>query len=560
MDKKLFYIALGTILLLIFSNCSDKWLDEETPHIITKESLYTNLSGFEAGLNGLHATVRSQYEEDWGGYTMLRSIFIGGTDNMVPNHYTGKGYSNLTADWGGVNNPLLEDYAAAWAWLYSIVNGANTIINSAESDNIDWDGEGFTAGENKNRIISEAKFFRAWAYRHLAYGWGDVPISLEESGKVIKTDWERDPVTEVRKQIISDLLFAEKYIPVRPTKQGKVTKGAVQHYLSEMYLLINKPDSALHWANKVINTPEYRLITERYGVKSEEPGVPFMDMFTDGNQNYDQGNTEALWVIQYAQATTGGVGNLGRGSRFHRWCGSRIDSWAIDGVKFVSMTYDRGGRGQSRQSLTKWALESYEPQDDRASEYAIRWFLVLKDEEENAPYEADRLPPGYSYGDTIWLDSTGDITRETRNRINWPFSRKTEGCEPNAPVSGYQYNNHIYLRLADTYLLKAEAEYKLGRDSEAANTINIIRRRSNASKINASDVDIDFILDERSRELLLEEDRRWTLLRTNKWLERMQKYNKHGGENATARDTIWPIPQTVIDANLTKEFPQNSGF
>ena len=40
----------------------------------------------------------------------------------------------------------------------------------------------------------------------------------------------------------------------------------------------------------------------------------------------------------------------------------------------------------------------------------------------------------------------------------------------------------------------------------------------------------------------------------------MQKYNKHGGENATARDTIWPIPQIVIDANLTKEMVQNPGF
>lgn len=558
--NRIIYTILGVSLLFVLSNCSDEWLDEETPHIITKESLFTELSGFEAGLNGLHSLVRAQYEEDWGGYTMLRSIFIGGTDNMVPNHYTGKGYSNLTADWGGVNNPLLDDYAAAWAWLYSIVNGANTIINSAESsDNIDWSGGSGTDEENKNRIIGEAKFFRAWTYRNLAYGWGDVPISLVESGKVIKTDWERNPVSEVRRLIISDLLFAEKHIPIRPKKRGKVTKGAVQHYLSEMYLAVNKPDSAFLWANKAINTPEYKLITERYGVHSDKPGVPIMDMYTEGNENYDQGNTEALWVIQYAKETVGGS-TRGSGSRFHRWCGSRIDSWTINGVKPFTMTYERGGRGQSRQSLTKWALESFEPQDDRASEYAIRWFLILRDEEANAPYGADKLPPGYSYGDTIWLDSTGDITRENHNRINWPFLRKSEGCDPNDPTSGFQYNDHVYLRLADTYLLKAEAEYRLGRNAEAANTINVIRKRSNASEISGSDVDIDFILDERSRELLLEEERRWTLLRTNKWLERMQKYNNHGGENAEARDTIWPIPQIVIDANLTKEMRQNPGF
>lgn len=560
MSKKILLSLISIAIIIFLSNCSDTWLEESTPHIITKETLYKDLSGFESGLNGLYSLVRAQYEEDWGGYTMLKSIFIGGTDNMVANHYTGKGYSNLTADWRGVNNSFLEDYAAAWSWLYSIVNAANTIINSAESSNdVDWSGDSGTQEENKNRIIGEAKLFRAWAYRHLTYGWGDVPLSLIESGEVIKTDWERSPVEHVRRQIITDLLFAEKYIPVRPEKRGKVTKGAVQHYLAEMYLVINKPDSSLHWSNKVINTPEYELVTERYGVKSGEPGVPIMDMFKEGNENYDQGNTEALWVIQYAIETVGGS-TRGEGSRFHRWCGSRIDSWTINGVKPFTMTYERGGRGQSRQSLTKWALESYEPQDDRGSHYAIRWFLVLNDAVANAPYKADKLPSGYNYGDTIWLDSSGDITRENNSRINWPFSRKTEGCDPNDPASGFQYNDHIYLRLADTYLLKAEAEYKLGQSVNAANTINIIRRRSNASEVDASVIDIDFILDERSRELVLEEDRRWTLLRTNKWLDRVRKYNKFGGDVAAEKDTIWPIPQSVIDANLTKEFPQNPGF
>jgi starch-binding outer membrane protein, SusD/RagB family len=548
--------AIFVTLLIVYSGCSDKWMEEETPHLITTESLFNDLNGFEAGLNALYALVRVQYEEGWGGYSMLKAFFIGGTDNVTPNHYTGQGYSNLTADWGAINNPHLEDYAAGWAWLYSIVNAANTLINRAEStDNIDWTGNNSNPFDNKNRVIAEAKLFRAWAYRHLSYGWGDVPLSLIESGEIIRTDWERTPVRNVRHQIISDLIFAEKHIPVRPALRGKVTKGVAQHYLSEMYLVDNKPDSALFWATKAINTPEYKVITERYGIKKDKPGVPFMDMFQEGNENYDQGNTEALWVIQFAKETVGGSG-----SRFIRWCGSRFDAWVINGVRPWTMTYERGGRGQSRQSLTKWALEIYEPQDDRASIHAIRWFFILNDAKANAPYAADRLPPGYNYGDTIWLDSSVDITRTNYSRNNWPFSRKPEGCDPENPASGYQYNDHIYLRLADTYLLKAEAEYKLRKFEDAAETINILRRRSNASLISSSDVNIDFILDERSRELVLEEDRRWHLLRTGKWLERLQKYNKNGGQNAAARDTIWPIPQIVIDANLTREMAQNPGF
>ena len=124
----------------------------------------------------------------------------------------------------------------------------------------------------------------------------------------------------------------------------------------------------------------------------------------------------------------------------------------------------------------------------------------------------------------------------------------------------FAWTDQIYIRLADTYLLKAEAQYKLGQPGPAAETINIIRERSHATPITAADVNIDFILDERSRELFLEEERRMTLLRTRKWFERTQLHNKFGGERITLRDTIFPIPQDVIDANLTAPFPQNPGY
>jgi hypothetical protein len=123
-----------------------------------------------------------------------------------------------------------------------------------------------------------------------------------------------------------------------------------------------------------------------------------------------------------------------------------------------------------------------------------------------------------------------------------------------------QYNDQVYLRLAETYLLKAEAQLLLGSPGEAAQTINIIRERSNASPVSAGDIDIDFILEERSRELLCEEHRRYTLLRTGKWLERVKMYNHNGGQVAREIDQLFPIPQSVIDANLTQEMPQNPGF
>jgi len=544
-------------IFIILTGCDDllnnSSLNENPPHLITSQSLYTTLDGFQLGINGLYSKARDEHRSP-----VRTSMFMLGTDNKVPNWTSGGGFVQIGSQWGALNHPSDSYITTVFEWLYEVINAANTIINHAENkSDIDWSGGGFTPEENKNRIIGEAKAIRAWAYRHLTFGWGDVPLSLKEStGGTIRTDWERTPVAEVRQQMLLDLQFAEQHVPVRPEMAGQLTKGAIQHYLAELHLVLNEPDKALELADRAINTPEYELITERFGVKSDQPGVPFADMFYDGNTNYEEGNTESLWVFQYAYETTGG-GNAPRRRGNHM---GRFMDWVVDGIKPLQITYERGGRGKGYSAPTKWFMDSYEEQDHRFSNYILRTFFILKDAEGNAPQPADNLPPGFAYGDTLFLDWSEDLTALTNRRTNWPYSRKIEGTFPNNVTHNNDYDDRIYLRLADTYLLKAEAQYLLGDLGGAAETINIIRRRSNASEITASDVDLDFILDERSRELFLEEHRRWTLLRTGKWLERTRKYNNFGGENITERDLLFPIPQSVIDANLTKEMPQNPGF
>ena len=539
------------ILLAIFTACSSDILDETPPHFIATDNLYMSFEGLETGINGLYSLVRS--EREGFGTQLIADMVMNGTDNICTNHRLA-GFNTIAFEWGDVNNPSQDFYSNVFEWLYSIVNASNTIIEFVEknSDDIDWKDI-----DNKNRVLAEARAVRGWAYRHLSFGWGDVPLNLDPSiGSFIKTDWQRAPVSEVREQIISDLLFAEKIIPNEAFLPGRMTKGAVQHYLSEMYLTINKPDSGLYWANQVINNGAYRLITNRYGVKSNQPGVPFMDMFQDGNTNREEGNTEALWVFQFENNVIGG-GTNGIMRRHHI---SRYVNINIGGVAPLQYTIERGGYGLGRMSLTKWAINNYEPQDDRGSHYAIRKFFILRDATDNAPSAADRLPPGWNYGDTLHLNWNVDISPQSNSRTNWPYSRKVEDVDP-ANISGSNgFKDAIYLRIAETYLLRAEAQYLLGNLDNAAESINILRRRANASEISASDVTIDFILDERSRELVLEEHRRYTLLRTGKWLERTRKYNFYGGERISEKDILFPIPQIVIDANLTEVMPQNPGY
>lgn len=584
MKLKINKVLLALLFIMLISSCekySSDALLETPPHLLTNENLFTNLDGFQTALNGLYALVREERTSAGsagcgpcgGSDSQTIGWAIGGTDIYVTNsRHRSAGPSRLNADFGDLINPQDSYISFLFAWLYEIVNTANTIIDQAENnETVDWSGGSLDDQGNKMLVIAEATAIRAWAYRHLTYTWGDVPLVLvPSSGATIKTDWKRESVQTVREQIIDDLLFAEEYVPVERSYNGRITKGAIQHYLAEMYLVLENPSEALLWADKVIDTPEYELITDRYGVKSDEPGVPFMDMFIDGNQNRSQGNTEALWVFQYALNVVGGGVN-----HMRRHYGIRYGNINIDGVYPIQFTVERGGRSASRSSLTNFGLELYKwPEsgpiskndiinynDDRMSPYAIRWFFILKNEEENAPYPADIPPPGYSYGDTIWTDWIEDISPSNNINVRRPFTRKVDaGANPNSITSGGAYGNWVYLRLANTYLLKAEAQLKLGDKDGAAQTINIIRKRANASEINASNVDIDFILDERARELAAEEERKYTLFRTNKWFERTRAHNFRGGESIEDRHRLLPIPQDVIDSNLDSDFEQNPGY
>jgi len=579
MNAKLLYKTAILAALVIMTGCSEEWLDEKPPHLISTQSLYTTLAGFESGLNGLYELVRQEREggenarDDKGGSNQLRYELSATTTDIFAVNRVGSRFTLLATDWGALNSPENPELRDHFIWLYKVNNAANSIINNAENrDDVDWKGGSMTPEENRLRVIGEARAIRAWAYRHLTYMWGDVPLSLQEVlGSTIRTDWTRSPVEEIRRHMIDDLLFAEQNIPISPDVAGKITRGAAQTYLAEMYLVMGMPDSALFFANKAINTPEYELITERFGNNLGQEGNAFADMFyqpddntKSGNANREDGNTEALWVWQWGYFDQGGGRNIMR-----RWTGSEYHEHRIVGddgvsVKVLTITEERGGRAQARFSPTNFALGLYEPQDDRFSHHIMRKFFVLKDDAGNSPYAADLLPSGWNYGDTLWLEwEDRDILYAGADFLpyrDWPYSTKFDGCNPIDVRSTESNTDQPYLRIAETYLLKAEAELALGNAGAAAETINVLRRRSHASEITGADVDIDFILDERARELLLEEHRRYTLLRTGKWLERTRLYNHNGGQNIADRDVLFPIPQVVIDANLTSPMEQNPGW
>lgn len=548
MKRYKFYLL--TLLLAGFTttSCKDEFLIEQPLDIIAPDNLYVDRAGFEAGLYGLYNLVR---RERAGIGTSSSGIDLSndlastaamvGVDNAFSLFPASGAPEQVFNEFGILLNSTNGYVRRVWEWLYQTINAANTIIDRAENPALKW------SATDKNQIVGEAKLIRAWAYRHLTYLYGDVPLNIKEStGASIRTDWDRAPVADVRKQMEADLLFAEANMAEAAPLEGRMTRAMATHYLAELYLTTGENAKAKQKAQSLISNPLYKLITARYGVRKALAGTAFTDMFIDGNSNRSQGNTEALWVVQNEYLSTGGDNNILR-----RWWVNRYDRISVGGKTPVTFSIDNGGRGIGRFGITRFGLNLYAAGDERGSYHSLRLFWLMNN--------TTSLPTGSKLGDTVKTQTTG---LETLNNQNWPNTRKWDWAP--AIVEDVQqsstYNDQVYVRLAETYLILAEAQFKLGETADAATTINVLRTRAKAKAITAADVTLDFILDERSRELITEEHRRYTLLRTGKWLERTKKNNALAGTKITERDQLLPIPQSVIDANLTKKMPQNPGY
>ncbi len=124
--------------------------------------------------------------------------------------------------------------------------------------------------------------------------------------------------------------------------------------------------------------------------------------------------------------------------------------------------------------------------------------------------------------------------------------------------AGGTYSDQYMLRLAETYLLRAEA-YMMLNNALSVVDINTVRSRSNASPASLGQINIDFILDERLRELNVEEKRMITLMRLGLLYDRVTRFNPFYA-NFKTNYNLFPIPQGEIERNNTAKLEQNPGY
>jgi len=608
MKKNILHIALIALAFGLTACVSDKeFLEEDPKSTLTLENAYSTS-------DQVVATLLSAYElyEDFYFAGLGSDPFDykqAGTD-IMDGKYISTHYSNFTTSWSSTSAFV----KTVWDDYYKIISYCNLAIRQA--DNVNWSSD-----SDKNRVLGEAKFLKGFAHMRLAELWGDVPI-VDEFSEVSRFDYVRDPRAEVYQYAISQMEEAYSMLPSRSetTSYGRASKGAASLYLAEAYLALgvesgisSNYDSAVKWAQTTIAM--HPLMTERFGVRAPgatgsrngidnalAEGSAFSDLFVSENMTTSS-NTEAIWIAASAPdyATYAASGSEGHYT-------ITIDlTPALQDMSFSASLDEGVGKPWSENIPTSIGMYAYDLGGCGWCQSPITWFASyqLWDEQHNFGTSDDRYKEGvtvrtkyrvinekhsmfgqYIGYDGISLDSplAGSVFvpifyKETpMDRWDWDTQNDAAILWGGYFVlqRGALYRNKYIARTGDAYLLLAEAYLRKGDSGNALSTLNTLRARANATP--ATSIDIQVILDERARELMLEEDRWATFLRMKpeEWKPRILNYGMYTAKSGDAtyptvrrwseytESTIkfdnWPIPQTYIELNTEAEMEQNPGW
>lgn len=545
MKKNWIIILIICTGLQLFSSCKKDFLKEDIYSSLAPETLADSL-GIDASLIGLYNHLSTFYSNS--GPQGWPSVWHAGTDvaYVPPTQKQG-----IEIPYYDYTQLISTDGAASftWNWAYQMINNANIVIKNVESPSL-----GGITQATKNSYSAEARFFRALAYNTLVTLFGKVPL-VTEPLTAPKTDFVRNSLDSVNGLIIQDLVFAAANLTdvgafgSRTNANGKPTARAHKYMamqlLAEVYIRAGKPDLAEQQTAAIISSGKFALTTARYGIKSTQPGDPFSDMFIYGNQRRYQGNREAIWVMEQENPNSvpGGITNNPQQRR--NWGAAYYQINSPDN-KPMLIADSLGGRGIARMRLTDWVVYGlYETNDMRNSQYNLRRRYYYNN------------PASSYYGQPVPYVGADTVFKIAPNTTKWyQFDPKDE-------FGFAMIKDFILMRLGETYLLQAEAQFRQNKLTEAANSINVIRARANATPVTAGQITLDFILDERARELLAEENRRMTLMRTGTLVTRTMAHNTQTINpvvGLTTKHLLLPIPKSEIDLNKDAVLEQNPGY
>ena len=549
---------------------------EETPYNkITAGNFFTTAKEAEQGVNGLYFRLRELYRT---GYILY--MCEAPTDIWKSAQAMDVEFRTWTID------ATSGSVSKLWNNCYISINQANAIIKALENNEIPD-----LADAKRAQFLGEAKFIRAHFYYHLVQQYGDVELRTEPTESLI-TEAYKTPAAEIWNFIIDELNFCVENLPQEQSVYGRITREAAKHHLARVYLTVKRSDKDVSEAK--------RLSEEVIASSAHSLMNSHKDLWSTDNIR----NSEVLFPILFTQNTE----LNGSGNELHTmFTASYSDHYPNALVR--DLTY---GRPWSRIRPTYYLQELYDETKDARWEDCYRTFWRVNKEEATdmvfSPYSKKSEEVVWKKGDSVmiipkhpwtkeqvkavwpvWVWMPDEMREELQDKVQsetnpngeWPSNTKFQSGtmyttliklqDPLRPSANEMkgVRDIVVFRLGETYLLAAEACHLLGDNKKAAEYINVIRKRAalpgkeKEMEITADRINIDFILDERAREMAGEFCRWYDLKRTGKLYERMNNpdMNEIVAGKFQEYHVLRPIPRDQL-ARISnpEDFPQNEGY
>jgi starch-binding outer membrane protein, SusD/RagB family len=495
---KIIYLLVATATIITIASCSKDFVEIEPKGNFLTENYYANADQAFGGLVAIYDVVH----KNTGGFQNIVAMMNSGSDD----HFCGGGsssdglelqvFSNYSIN--GLNIP--ESY---WSDHYQGVFRANVLLEKLPNVQMD--------NALKARFTAEAKALRALYYFNLVRMFKNIPlITVPLTTANIYNVPQANP-TSVYEQIEKDLSESINVLPVTLANEelGRVTKGAAQALLGKVYLYNNKNALAAAQLAEVNGTPGG---TSQYGYKLL---TNFDDLWIFSNKF----NSESILEASHTEA-----GNSSYGAP----SGSDDGNWLNQMVG--PRNYTRTPNSDAPDLPSGWSfnvvtVDLYNTlKNDPRFNATILDMKALK-----AAGKADYIA---AYQDTGYF-------------IN-KFMPKKSDVHVGAGNFEINYKQNSYIiRLADTYLMEAEALGGTGARAQAL--LDAVRARVGLAPITVS---IDAIQKERRLELAGEGHRWFDLVRTGKAATTLASRGFIAGKNE-----IFPIPARELQNTLLVQNP-----
>ncbi len=337
--KQYVHKALSLLVLLIGTvGCSD-FLDEQDPSNLQPESFYTTATHAEAAIAAVYAEAR--FVGDGAGiFSSNWQLLMAPTGTTTTETAQNSDLNNLYSLSFDANTLHIRNW---WGGIYQVIANANLVLENVPGIEMDE--------AQKNRVLAEAKFLRAWAYFYAVRIWGDVPLILQPQSATSEDFFPaRAPQQEVYGQIVTDLTEAENAGLPWTDETGRVSQAAVKTLLAKVYLtMAGQPlnetgryaDAAAKAKEVIDNAGSIRLF-ETYGQLHDE----------------SLNNTgEHIFSLQYNDLVTGNpMGNMYPNFQPVTYRGPSGTGSTIPDIDFYNSYGDEDLRKQNREG---WFYSSY---------------------------------------------------------------------------------------------------------------------------------------------------------------------------------------------------------